>query len=153
MDDNRRSFLREQFDSILKDFISGVYVDESFSMQLQSKSLNKFQKWWCLFGKYWVIKNRYSNDDIKKMKWLMNGANHGMVDTCGENVSMMEQPICGNTHLTKSKSISNHSKLLKMELGQQISIKSPFKLKRDAVKRAQLNMRNRLAFNSSCWFV
>ena len=65
---------------------------------------------------------------------------------------MMEQPICGNTCLTKSKSINNHLKLLKMELGQQISIKSPFKLKRDAVERAQLNMRNRLAFDSSCWF-
>ena len=126
--------MREQFDSILKDFISGLYADESFLMQLQFKSLSKFQKWWCLFGKYWVIKNCYNNDDIKKMKWLMNGANHGMVDTCGENVSMMEQPICGNTRLTKGKSISNHSKLLKMELGQQISIKSPFKLKRDAVK-------------------
>ena len=64
----------------------------------------------------------------------MNGANHGTVDTCGENVSMMEQLICSNTHLTKSKSINNHSKLLKMELGQQVSIKSPFKLMRDAVK-------------------
>ena len=103
-------------------------------MQLQFKSLNKFQKWWCLFGKYWVIKNCYNNDDIKKMKWYMNGANHGTVDTCGENVSMMEQLICSNTCLTKSKSINNHSKLLKMELDQQVSIKSPFKLMRDAVK-------------------
>ena len=135
MDDNsRRSFSREQFGSISKDFISGLYANESFLMQLQFKSLNKFQKWWYLFGKYWVIKNCYNNDDIKKMKWLMNCANHGMVDTCGENVSMMEQSICGNTRLTKSKSINNHSKLLKIELGQQISIKSPFNLKRDAVK-------------------
>ena len=44
MDYNSRSFLREQFDSISKDFISGLYGDESFSMQLRSKSLNKFQK-------------------------------------------------------------------------------------------------------------
>ena len=87
MDDNsRRSFLREQFDSISKDFISCLYVDELFLMQLQSESLNKFQKWWCLFGKYWVIKNCYNNDDIKKMKWLMNGANRGTVDTSSENV-------------------------------------------------------------------
>ena len=33
--------------------------------------------------------NRHNDDDVKLMSWLMNGANHGTVDTCGKNVDSL----------------------------------------------------------------
>ena len=86
-----------------------------------------------MFGKYWLINNRHNDDDIKLMGWLMNGAHHGTVDMCGENVSSMTPVMdrqCG-IRLLKSGAIGNHLKLLKMELGQQTPIKSPYKMKRE----------------------
>ena len=73
------------------------------------------------------------------MGWLMNGATHGTIDVYGENMSNM----CPMTNrkqgirLIKSSALDNHSKLLKMELGQQIPIKSLHKMKRGIGKRRQ----------------
>ena len=71
-DDRHRNPWHEQFDSISKDFIASL--DEETVSKLQSKLMNRFQKWWSLFGKYWLVKNAYNNDDTKLMKWLMTGA-------------------------------------------------------------------------------
>ena len=66
------------------------------------------------------------------MRWLMNGANHGTVDTCGENVS------CFNEGKSKQIGhrliIDNNSKVLRKEFGQQIPIKSRQKMNRDVDK-------------------
>ena len=75
---------REQFDSIAKDFLSGER-DGLFD-SLASILPMQQQKWWSLFGKHWVVKNRHNNNDVKLMKWLMTGGNHGTIDTCGENI-------------------------------------------------------------------
>ena len=29
-----------------------------------------------------------NDTDVKKMHWLMTGANHGTINTCGENMSL-----------------------------------------------------------------
>ena len=61
------------------------------------------------------------------MGWLMNGACHGTVDTCGESAASSFTPLHDRdrgSRLLISGAIDNQSKLLKMELGQQISIKS-----------------------------
>ena len=52
---------------------------------------NDVQKWWAMFGRYWLVLNRHVDDDIKLMSWLMNGANHSTVDTCGENVNSFKR--------------------------------------------------------------
>ena len=52
------------------------------------------------------------------------------------------------------RTVDNHSKLLKMELGQQIPIKSPHKMKRDVMKRVKsLNhmLAPRNLDQGSCW--
>ena len=46
------------------------------------------QKWWQLFGKYWLVKNQFNDDDCKKMNWLLTGGNHATVDMSGENFTM-----------------------------------------------------------------
>ena len=48
--------------------------------------------------------------------------------------------------LAPGDELTNHSKLLKLQLGQQLPIKSPFEMKRDIVKRA-LNGFPSAAFN------
>ena len=53
--------------------------------------LTQVLKWWHVFGHYWLVLNRHNDDDVKLMRWLMNGANHGTVDTCGENVSCFNE--------------------------------------------------------------
>ena len=122
---------------------------------LKCEIWTKLQKWWELFGRYWLIVNRHNDDNVKLMGWSMNGARHGMVDVCGENVSIMK-PVqdrrCGIRLLTGG-TIYNHSKLLKMELGQQIPIKSPHKMKRDLIKTARaLDPAYELIPNRSCWY-
>ena len=73
LDDRHRNPWHEQFDSISKDdFIASL--DEETVSKLQSKLMNRFQKRWSLFGKYWLVKNAYNNDDTKLMKWLVTGA-------------------------------------------------------------------------------
>ena len=58
----------------------------------------------------------------------MTGANHGTIDMCGENVSYARELPNGKMGcLAQGDGLSNHSKWLKFELGQQLPIKSPFK--------------------------
>ena len=68
------------------------------------------------------MKNAYNNDDTKLMKWLMTGANHGTIDTCGENVSHAREllPDGKTGHLVQG--LNNHSKQIKLELGQQLQL-------------------------------
>ena len=72
---------REQFDHAAKDYLSSLHHADSehFVKSLCNKSWTKIQKWWEIFGNYWLISNCHNNDDIKLMSWLMNGANHGIV--------------------------------------------------------------------------
>ena len=122
------------------------------------------QKWWSLFGKYWIVKNDKNDDDIKKMNWLMTGGNHGIMDVCGENaslhcdemyfdatnVNLCDKNECvGSGRLIDSCSINTPAKLLKLELGCHLPIKSPFKLKRDLVKALRKNDRGAREGSSS----
>ena len=92
-----------------------------------------------------------------------------MVDEWGEsryhrhmwgNVSlarglMFSKDGCRTGCLLESGGMDNHSKILKLELGQQIPVKSPFKMKQDMVKRARSSMPIKLEkteFDSCCWF-
>ena len=64
-------------------------------------------------------------------------SNHGTVDICGENVSYARELPNGKTRrLAQGDGLNNHSKWLKLELVEQLPIKSPFKMKRDIVKWA-----------------
>ena len=70
------------------------------------------------------------------MGWLANGAGHGIVDVCGENLGVFE-PLYDHvrgSRLLLSGATDNKSKFLEAELGQQVSIKSQQKLKRDLIK-------------------
>ena len=84
---------REQFDNASKDFLSqlGELGYEHFLRCIKNTDdeQNDVQKWWAMFGWYWLVLNRHNDDDVKLMSWLMNGANHGTVDTCGENVNSL----------------------------------------------------------------
>ena len=82
-------------------------------------------------GPFWQIlpeKNERNNDDIRLMKWLMTGGNHGTIDTRGENVSLHCEKMVSRGHLIESQCIDTPTKALKLELGSQLPIKSPFKL-------------------------
>ena len=88
----------------------------------------------------------------------MTGANHGTVDTCGENVSHARELLPDGKTGRLTQGLNNHSKQIKLELGQQLPIKSPFKMKRDTVKQA-VNGFPSATFNvvkdendSCCWF-
>ena len=35
--------------------------------------------------------NRHNDEDTKLMGWLMNGAGHGTVDVCGENLGFLNR--------------------------------------------------------------
>ena len=78
--------------------------------KLQSKLINRFQKWWSLFGKYWLVKNAKNNDHTKLMKWLMAGANHGTIDTHGENVSHARELPDKKMGRLAQHGLNNHSK-------------------------------------------
>ena len=136
--DNNVSY-RQQFDSISKDFLSAERENfdptlGSMYQWLKSQVLCSEQKWWSIFGKYWLIKNERNDDDVKLMKWLMTGENHGTINTCGENVSLHCEKMVGRGHLIESQSIDTPAKALKLELGSQRPIKSPFKYSRDVIK-------------------
>ena len=103
------------------------------------------QKWWSLLRKYWIVKNDKNDDDIKKMKWLMTGGNHGTMYVCGENASLhcdemyfdaTNVNLCDKNECIRSGrlidccSIDTPAKLLKLKLGCQLPVKSPFKLKK-----------------------
>ena len=124
---------------------------------LRNESWTKLQKWRELFGKYWLIANRHNDDDVTLMGWLMTGAGPGTVDVCGKNVSVMK-PVKDRRHgirLLTGGTIDNHSKLLKMELRQQIPIKFFHKMKRDLMKRNyddNSHVHERIDYSSSCWY-
>ena len=98
----------------------------------------------------WLVKNQFNDSDCKKMNWLMTGGNHATVDTSGENFTMHCDSMCykcqrdlpgidrlkyiGCGRLINSCSIDTPARLLKLELGAQLPIKSLPKLKRDIVK-------------------
>ena len=137
--DNNVSY-RQQFDSISKDFLSAERENfdpilGSMYQWLTSQVLCSEQKWWSIFGKYWLIKNERNDDDVKLMKWLMTGGNHGTIDTCGENVSLHCEKMVGRSRLIESQFIDTPAKALKLELGSQLPVKSPFKYSRDVIKR------------------
>ena len=101
---------------------------------LTSQVLCSEQKWWSIFGKYWLIKNERNDDNVKLTKWLMTSGNHGTIDTCGENVSLHCKKMTGRGLLVESQSINTPTKVLKLELGSQLSVKSPLKYSRDMIK-------------------
>ena len=101
---------------------------------LMSQVLRSEQKWWSIFGKYWLIKSERNEDDIKLFKWLMTGGNHGTIDTCGENVSPHCEKMVGRGCLIESQSIDTPAKAPKLELGSQLLVKSPFKYSRDVTE-------------------
>ena len=85
------------------------------------------------FWKYWLIKNERNDNDVKLMKWLMTGGNHGTIDICGENVSLHCEKMVGRS--SDRIAIYRLTKAPKLELGSQLPIKSPFKYSGDVIKR------------------
>ena len=81
---SRIPLCREQFDHASKDVLSqlGELGYEHFLQCIKNTGdeQNDVQKWWVMFGRYWLMLNRHNDDAIKLMSWLMNGANHGTVD-------------------------------------------------------------------------
>ena len=67
---------REQFNSIRKDFKS-AFVEGGDTYRIE---------WMNAFGKYWIKEREWCKDDVEMMRWLMTGANHATVDTCGEHI-------------------------------------------------------------------
>ena len=63
----------------------------------------------------------------------MNGANHGTVDTCGENVNSLNGCLI-HARVGERVILGNNSRLLCKELGQQVPIKSRQKMNRDISK-------------------
>ena len=121
---------REQFDSIRRDFESAFEGMDS---------VHRIE-WMNAFGKYWIRGGEWCRDDIKMMRWLMTGANHATVDTCGEHVgssAVSNLKYVGNRLVADV--LDNPSKLLKQELGMQLPLKSVFKLRRDARKFTRRN--------------
>ena len=72
----------------------------------------------------------------------MTVGNHGTIDTCGENMSLHcdesyysdSLPKGSKGRLMDAKSIDTPTKLAKLELGCQIPMKSPCKMRHDVVK-------------------
>ena len=121
---------REQFDSIRKDFES-AFVEGGDIYRIE---------WMNAFGKYWIKEREWCKDDVEMMRWLMTGANHATVDTCGEHIgssAMADYKVIGRR--MDEDTFDNPSKLLKQELGMQLPLKSIFKLRRDARKFARRN--------------
>ena len=97
-------------------------------------------EWINAFGKYWIKEKEWCKDDVEMMRWLMTGANHAMVDTCGEHVgsnAMVSYKFVGSR--MNEDVLDKPSKLLKQELGMQLPLKSVFKLRCDARKFARRN--------------
>ena len=97
-------------------------------------------EWMNAFGKYWIKEREWCKDDVEMMRWLMTGANHATVDTCGEHIgssAMADYKVIGRR--MDQDTFDNPSKLLKQELGMQLPLKSIFKLRRDARKFAGRN--------------
>ena len=67
------------------------------------------------------------------MSWLMNGANHGTVDMCGENVNSLNDSLI-HARAVERVILGNNSRLLCKELSQQVPIKSRQKMNRDISK-------------------
>ena len=86
-----------------------------------------------MFGRYWLVLNRHNDDDVKLISWLMNGANHDTVDTCGENVNSLNGSLI-HARVGERVILGNNSRLLHKELGQQVPIKSRQKMNRDISK-------------------
>ena len=63
----------------------------------------------------------------------MNGANHGTVDMCGENVSSLNSSLI-HARVGERVILGNNSRLLCKELSQQVPIKSRQKMNRDISK-------------------
>ena len=101
----------------------------SFHQSINVKSYQTFeQKWWSLFGKYWLVKNERNDDDVKMMCWLITGGNHGTINICGENSSLncdeiyyglpkinhleSERECIGSGRLMDAGSINTPAKLL-----------------------------------------
>ena len=63
----------------------------------------------------------------------MNGANHGTVDTCGENVNSLSDSLI-HARVGERVISGNNSRLLCKELSQQVPIKSRQKMNRDISK-------------------
>ena len=59
---------REQFDHASKDFLSqlGELGYEHFLRCIKNTDdeQNDVQKWWAMFGWYWLVLNRHNDDDI-----------------------------------------------------------------------------------------
>ena len=150
--DNSISY-RQQFDSISKDFLSAERenfdpIIGSMYQCLTSQVLCSEQKWWSVFGKYWLIKKERNDDNVKLMKWLMTGGNHGTIGTCRENISLHFEKMTGRGHLVESQSINSPVKALKLELGSQLPVKSLFKYSRDVIKRLNDDRQSGLNSNS-----
>ena len=121
---------REQFDSIRRDFES-AFVEGGDTYRIE---------WMNAFGKYWIKEREWCKDDVEMMRWLMTGANHATVDTCGEHIgssAMVDYKVIGRR--MDKDTFYNPSKLLKQELSMQLPLKSIFKLRRDARKFAGRN--------------
>ena len=77
----------------------------------------------------------------------MTGGNHGTIDTCGENMSLHcdesyyfnSLPKGSKGRLMDVKSIDTPAKLAKLELGYQIPVKSPCKMRHHVVKASVRN--------------
>ena len=120
----RQPLWREQFDHASKDFLSSLGFNgyDHVVERLAGDELNDLQKWWDLFGRYWLCVNRHNDQDTKLIGWLKNGAGHGTVDVCGENLGVFE-PVYDRvrgSRLLLSGAIDNKSKFLKAELGHQV---------------------------------
>ena len=128
---------REQFDHASKDFLSQLsemgYEHFLRCIKNTDDEQNDVQKWWAMFGQYWLVLNRHNDDDVKLMSWLMNGANHSTVDMCGENVNSLNGYLI-QARVGERVILGNNSRLLCKELSQQVPIKSRQKMNRDISK-------------------
>ena len=90
--------------------------------------------WLNVFGKYWVGLEDWCKSDVDQMHWLMMGANHMTVDTCGEN---MGSYVIGSQDIDDSQCssvIHTTPRALRRELGMQLPIRSHCKVRRNLLK-------------------
>ena len=113
-----------------------------------------------LIWKILARENDKNDDDVKLMKWLVTGGNHGTIDTCGENASLhcdetyytkhyddggKRDKCVGSGRLIDACAINTPAKMIKLELGCQVPIKSPFKFGRDVIKRMRNKYEGRIS--------
>ena len=120
---------REQRDSIRVDFACALRDD---------KVTTKDRAWFNVFGKYWIGLEDWCKSDVDQMHWLMMGANHMTVDTCGENMGAY---VIGSRNINdiQCPSVGTASRALRRELGMQLPIRSRCKVRRDIIKYAECN--------------